>query len=562
MAGIYLLINYARPSRAAVDQSITDVNGDGVINLVDARTLAPPQSTSCPVCVDVNGDKQINQSDMDLIKYNAGLGDLSEGSKQMYNPRLDINNDKTLSIDDVNIVQNYIGQTVTGPAFGLDDPSELTYGFASGEIIVKFKPEVSAQQKTSSLSQLNSTTKHTLSRVNADLIRVSQSNPENLQKQLASDPTIEKTYKNRVGEPAVLHNDPLWDQQWGNRKIRIEETWYTETVGSVGHPVRVAIIDTGVDSNHEDLQKNLSTYLNFVAVDPNPGMDSVAHGTFMAGIIGATVGNSKGIAGVIPNVEMISLRAGELVRAADGTFYPVYYDWAIGSAFDYAMSEIPDLKVINMSFCMGYSDDNNFLTADMMREAREEYNITLIAAAGNDGRNDSCYPARHPNVVSVGATTRTDALCSITNGRTDADILAPGLATSTIPLDRYENWGCGSSISAAYISGIAALCRTVRPLPESNEMTREDLKCRRFDHQGYGRVDAWATIWNRNCFKFDFNANGYIDSADSQSIGFRFNSPSQYNNRYDIAHVGGNGAIDMADVWKILSVAGLNCPPM
>src|SRR3990167_2329070 len=100
---IFLLIDkpWVPKVQAATDQTIGDQNNDGVINLVDARILAPPATTSCPVCVDVNGDKVINQKDSELLNYYMGFG--SSG----YKTRLDVNNDGVLSQDDVGIIQNY-----------------------------------------------------------------------------------------------------------------------------------------------------------------------------------------------------------------------------------------------------------------------------------------------------------------------------------------------------------------------------------------------------------------------------------------------------------------------
>src|SRR3989344_6699336 len=172
VAGIYLLINNARPSQAAMDQTITDVNGDGVINLVDARTLSPPQSTNCPVCVDVNGDKKIDSMDVYLVRYHAGLESPDEGGTYSYNPRLDVNNDGTLSQADADIVQSYIGQAVQAPVFGLDDPSELTFGYVADELLIKFKDGVVSQQKSPVFSKYNATDQRSLTFINADKIKI------------------------------------------------------------------------------------------------------------------------------------------------------------------------------------------------------------------------------------------------------------------------------------------------------------------------------------------------------------------------------------------------------
>ena len=96
--GFILLTNHKISlSKAATEQTITDQNGDGVIDLIDARILTPPQTVNCPVCVDVNGDKVINQADIDLISYQlerSGVEDLSVNS---YQTSFDVNNDGTIS---------------------------------------------------------------------------------------------------------------------------------------------------------------------------------------------------------------------------------------------------------------------------------------------------------------------------------------------------------------------------------------------------------------------------------------------------------------------------------
>ena len=538
--------------QAEANQSISDVNNDGVINLVDARILTPPATTSCSVCVDVNGDKIINQVDVSLVQTwitKTAPGDDSLTSATQ--TRLDVNNDGIIDSSDVAIIQSYFDQTVAGPVFGLDNPSELTFGFMANILLVKFKPGVEGSNKNPVFSKYNLVNESSFNNINAEKLRTTEGNVESLQKQLANESIVERSFKDYVVEWQT--NDPGWDSQWNLRKIRIEETWYTETTGSSSNPVRVAVIDSGFDVNHEDLQKNLSSLRrNSIVTDPSdPAYRDVSgnesHGTAIAGIIGATVDNNKDLAGVIPNVEIIPVKG-------------INSESSIATGFEWAMNQ-EGVKVINMSFGMGYNDENAHLTSDMLRQAREEKGITLIASAGNEGRDDCSYPARHPNVVCVGSTKSDDSISSSSSGKTDADVFAPGYC---VPLLRPGNyWSVcndGTSYAASLISGVAALCRTVRPLPESLEITREDLKCRNFDMTADGRVDAWPTIWYRNCFKFDFNGNGFVGSADAQSLARRVNVPSQYDIRYDIYPVGTDGKIDFSDALFILSRTQLSCP--
>ena len=559
-----MLTEKTKPLEATTSQAITDQNGDGIINLVDARLLAPPQTVNCPVCVDVNGDKKIDSMDVYLVRFNAGLESPDEG-KYSYKPRLDVNNDGVLSQADADIIQTYVGQGVQAPAFGLDDPSELTFGYVADELLVKFKIGVVSQQKSPIFTKFNANAKESFNLVNTDKIKINTNNIEALQKQLNNESDVEKAYKNHVGE--LMTNDPYWQNQWGHRQIRIEETWYTETKGSATNPVQVAVIDTGLDVNHPDIQKNLSSTRRNILIDSpqDPDYSNVddteGHGTLMSGIIAATANNDKGIAGLAQNVELIPIKAGASVS-----------DSAIGKAFEWIIGEVNrgdlDIKVINMSFGYGYTDSNSFLTNFHLQYAREKLGIVLVASAGNDGRGDCEYPARHQNVICVGATNAQDAICNLSSGKSDADILAPGseiisLSAAAIDADGngvHTSSGCWTSQAAAYISGVAALCRTVSFLPKSTEITREDLKCKNMNHQGYGRVDAWATLWWRNCHKYDFNNDLKINTLDAQSVAFRFNQPSTYNILYDIAPVGTDGRIDLGDVYAILQRDGLFCP--
>jgi len=549
---VFLLVD--RPQvpkvQAATDQVIGDQNNDGIINLVDARILAPPATTSCPVCVDINQDKIINQKDIDLLKYYVGLGNSA------YKARLDINNDGKLSQEDIDIIKNYLGQTVTGPAFGLDNPSELTFGFRAGAVIVKYKKGIATAAKSAASSKYNLVHKNSFKLINADQYTVPVGNVENLQKEIAKEPGVEKVYKDHAVE---WLSDPLWDNQWGLRKIKIPETWYTETIGRASDPVKVGLLDTGVDVNHPDLQQNISPfrfYPNLNGTDVTDVTDEVGHGTTMAGIIGATVDNGIGIAGTNHFVEILPAKL--------GGGEPAWSETNVALAFEWLMYRV---QVINMSFGMGYLDENIYLPNEYLRQAREDYAITLVGAAGNDGRTDCQWPARNSNVICVGATDQNDALCTSSSGQTDADILAPGkdIISTSIPGPYGENYttigGCWSSPAAAYVSGVAALCRAVQPLPKSNEVIRADLSCKNMVNQGYGRVDAWATLWYKNCHRFDFDnpPDNKIGVNDLQGMFFSYYS--LYNSKYDVWPVGGDGRVSDPDVLVMLARTPLDCPP-
>lgn len=565
---ILLTIHKTTPSEAATFQTITDQNADGRINLIDARILSPPATTNCPVCVDVNGDKKIDQTDVDLVQGYVDL--LAKTTAQArapqpnYKSRFDVNADMTIDTNDVAIIKNYLGQTVESPVFGLDDPTELTNGFLANDILIKFKPQTTEAEKQALFAKYKLDHKRNFQSINTDNLKASEVNVENLQKQIKAEPIVKSTKKNYLFEFST--DDPYWNDQWGHRKIRIEETWNRETRGRTPNKVKVAIIDTGADYSHEDLTANLSqTLRRNVEVDSGLRFeqqdvtDEAGHGTAMAGIIGATANNNKAIAGLNWDVEIIPIKAAVQNSLTGEWEIPLPYMYL---AFEWAAIHHADIDVLSMSFGVpGITSDEN---VDYYLDALDSYGVILIAAAGNLGRDDSEYPANYPKVTSVGATLANDALCPNSSGRTSADILAPGdYIFSTVPVnvdwdsnpDGVAYLGCGTSQATAYVSGVAALCRAVAPVSP----IRSDLKCNKFRHSGYGRIDAWATLWYINCKRFNNDNTGRVSVLDSYAVSWRVNTPAAYNSKYDVWPVGGDGIIDDHDVYVQLSRQGAVC---
>jgi len=571
IAAIYFMTSLAKPSQAAVDQTITDQNGDGTIDLVDARILAPPATTSCPVCVDVNGDKVIDQKDADLVQNHLTTVSVQStaSAAPRRNSRFDVNNDGVVDNNDVAIVQSYVGQSITGTAFGLDNPSQLTGGFMSNDLLIWFKPETTDTEKQALYTKYNLTEKNSLRRVKASEVSAPDNNVENLQKRLATEAIVKSTTKNLIAQ--VMTDDPYWTYQWGHQKINIEQTWYTETTGrtSPSPKVKVALIDTGVDYNHFDLGQNLSQSRRYNVEQPSPVYgfndydlsDPVGHGTHMAGIIGATVNNGQGIAGVNWNVEIIPVKSCFLNHITGGADCPLLY---VYQALDWVSYQNVDIVNMSLGTPDYYSNDNDL--GDYYLDLLHNSGVILVAAAGNDGRDQCTYPAAHAGVVCVGATDQNDALAVSSSGRRDATILAPGVAiVSTVPSSvnssgvatyNGDNTAGGTSMAAAYVSGVAALCKSVA----SQNTDRAQLKCdNNFKTNGYGRIDAWPTVWYHNCQKMNPSHENAIGILALQNILYRVNQPAFYAPRYDIFPAGGDGKIDIADLYLEAMWYGVSC---
>ncbi|MBU4002885.1 MAG: S8 family serine peptidase [Proteobacteria bacterium] len=257
-------------------------------------------------------------------------------------------------------------------------------------------------------------------------------------------------------------NDPLfdsWDENnpqgnnWGQEFIKMPSAWDIETGNAT---TKVAIIDTGFDSAHEDLEENI------VLIKPISTI--VAHGTHVAGIIGAKGNNIKGVAGVMWNVSLYPYGAG--IPGTDGLID------AFAAALFMKDAVNAGVNVINFSVgtthntLSGVQRENDFWKILINWADRKRDTINFVFAAGND-KNDFIYtsPANlsieHNNVISVAANNKDGELGAwlIIKGSNygEVTVAAPGVDIySTIPLDSYDE-KTGTSMSAPFVSGLAGL---------------------------------------------------------------------------------------------------------
>ena len=190
-----------------------------------------------------------------------------------------------------------------------------------------------------------------------------------------------------------------------------------------GSSVIVAVIDSGIDSNHPDIAANLIAGYDFVENDNIPN-DLNGHGTHVAGIIGAVGNNATGITGVSWSVKIMPLKV--LDQNGEGAYCYII------EAIDYAVQH--NARIINMSF------SGPDFSQSLYDSIASYPNVLFVAAAGNEITNNDLtpsYPANFDlaNIISVAATDQTDNLAYFSNyGLTSVDVAAPGAnILSTIP---------------------------------------------------------------------------------------------------------------------------------
>lgn len=250
--------------------------------------------------------------------------------------------------------------------------------------------------------------------------------------------------------------------------------------------VIIAVVDTGVDYNHEDLAGKVIKGYDFVNGDYDP-KDDHGHGTHVAGIIGAISNNGRGIAGVCPGCSVLAMK----VVTADGSGSNSWIANGIANAAN------SGAKVINLSL----GGLERAQTIELAVQQAYQRGVVIVAASGNDGSPSPLYPAALPEVISVGATDRYGDHASFSNYGSTLELAAPGQAIySTLPGNSYEAWN-GTSMAAPHVAGLAGLLLSQNPsltneqVRQIMEATAQDLGSAGKDsYFGYGRINAYAAL--------------------------------------------------------------------
>jgi len=226
-------------------------------------------------------------------------------------------------------------------------------------------------------------------------------------------------------------------------------------VVSSGPSPTVAVIDTGVDYTHPDLQANLLPGYNVIAKNTDP-FDDHGHGTHVTGIIAAVAGNSLYGEGICPSCKVVPVKV--LRGSGFGTDFGVAYGmaWVVSHRDQYS----PAIKVVNMSLGGGY---NSAISAQTL--AMKKAGLVLVAAGGNDNTTDTggAYPGSDPNTaLRVMATEQMDCRTYFSNfspssSPSQYNIAAPGWNVwSTLPGFGYGPMS-GTSMASPVVAGSAAL---------------------------------------------------------------------------------------------------------
>lgn len=260
-------------------------------------------------------------------------------------------------------------------------------------------------------------------------------------------PAVWPNYYKQLYATYTTYSDPALseanDYQWQHAFVGDTYAW---EAGYKGQGVKVAVIDTGILSAHEEFDGRLKQHLSMLN-DPatSATTDVQGHGTHVSGIVAANLNNGKGGAGIAPEASLYVYGVGN----ADGSIEADAEFRAINQAIK------DGVDVINMSLGSGWYDENENTVLQNAYKA----GVAIFAAAGNEATNGKSYPASYDNVCSIAALQQDGKKSTYTNYNDSVDLAFPGTgiySTYNEAADSYTYMD-GTSMACPVAAGVAAV---------------------------------------------------------------------------------------------------------
>jgi subtilisin family serine protease len=283
--------------------------------------------------------------------------------------------------------------------------------------------------------------------------------------------------------------DPLRKDQWHLDNMGVPQVWES---GKALKTVTVAVVDTGVDLTHPDLQGVLVEGWN-AAAPGTPPTDGQGHGTMTAGCVGAVANNGIGVAGVAPNAKIMPVKVGNSASSIVEAMM-----WAADHA---------DMITMSLSIKPGMAD---YPAAIETTKRAAQYvmskGVPMVCSMGNTGSSSKNVPSAFagnevPNLIAVGATDKNDKVTSFSTYGPWTTVSAPGAGIVTTAMGGKYQAVDGTSFSTPLTAGVVALMLGAGQAKDPGAIrkrlteTAKDIMTPGFDDKaGYGRVDAAKAV--------------------------------------------------------------------
>ena len=356
--------------------------------------------------------------------------------------------------------------------------------FVPGRILVKFKDGVSDGQARGLLAGRGALSTDLIPGIGVHIVQL----PPNANEQAEANAfkglaDVEFAEVDQILQPQSINpNDPFYTtgNQWALPKISLPDAW-SATTGSAS--VRIAIVDSGIQSNHPDLLANVTTGYNSTTGTADT-TDVNNHGSEVAGVVAASTNNGLGVAGVCWRCILVPVKVTDFTGAATASSIANGIIWAV---------DFGGARVVNASYRV-----NGSTTIASAADHVWQVGGILVMAAG-DTATSYTFPD-NAHILEIGATDQNDVLYSWSSTGPYVDLVAPGCVTSTNALSSYAS-NCGTSFSAPLVAGVAGLMLSINPgltptqIVSILKQTAVDLGPAGCDASyGCGRLNALAAV--------------------------------------------------------------------
>ncbi|MFG2502570.1 type VII secretion-associated serine protease mycosin [Streptomyces sp. NPDC048441] len=299
------------------------------------------------------------------------------------------------------------------------------------------------------------------------------------------------------GDQCTFGDKKYEGRPWSLQRVLLDELWRQST----GKGVRVAVIDTGVDVKNPQLKSavDVSRGRNLLRKNlkddngdkikrgkENGTTDTVGHGTRVAGIIAARPAKGTGFVGLAPDATLIPIQQND--AEGHGTAE------TLAAAINYAVAA--DADVINIS----QDTANAVKPTPILKQAVDKalsHEKVIVASAGNDGVGGNVkptYPASYEGVLAVAASDRNNERAPFSQSGKWVGVAAPGVdMISTVPLGGHCSDN-GTSFSAPYVAGVAALIKSKHPGWTSRQITAQIKQTAERSVAGHDRLVGWGVV--------------------------------------------------------------------
>jgi subtilisin family serine protease len=332
---------------------------------------------------------------------------------------------------------------------GTSDPA--VSDFVPGRLIIKFEDDARPEAVQRVLAGLDGELEAQVDPLDVHVVDVPPAQTNEALAEAAASPAVEYVERDAAVRSFATPNDTLWGEQWGPLMVDGPEAWNAAT-GSPG--IVVAVLDTGIDGTHPDLQSSLVPGYDFVNGDSDAS-DDQGHGTASAGIIAARTNNGRGQAGICWRCSLMPVKVLDANGSGSTSVVAAGIVWAVDHG----------ARVISLS--LGGEDSTQTLS-DAVAYAVGK-GVILVASAGNSGNSNLNYPAAYEGVIAVAGTTATDELYSWSNFGPWVHVAAPGCNVAAYLNGEYVNF-CGTSSAGPIVAGIAALALSAKPAASRAEI--------------------------------------------------------------------------------------------